>query len=98
MSDNGLAPGRILRYLLTGAVVGALMTSVDGAILGAVLGSDAATPVEGALCWAGYFGAAGAVVGMIVGAVTWAVGRRMVLQPPEKKDKETRRQGDKETE
>jgi hypothetical protein len=82
MGDNRAAPGKVLRYLLTGAVVGSLMTCVDGAILGAIFGSDGAGPVEAALLWAGYFAAAGAVLGAIVGAVSWVFGPRMVLQPP----------------
>ena len=38
------------------------------------------------LLWAGYFGAAGAVLGALIGGVVGMVGSRLVLRPPEEED------------
>ena len=77
-------PG-MLSWVLIGALIGVIFTALDGAILGAVLGGvgvDELGPLGAAGRWAGYFAAAGAVLGGLVGAIGRAMANRLVLTPP----------------
>jgi hypothetical protein len=68
------APGKILPWLVTGAVVGGLTGIADGAVLGAILGN--------LWSWIGLCVAAGAIVGALLAMAARALLPRMVLRPP----------------
>lgn len=75
---------RILKGLVVGALVGALLTSIDGAVLGLFFSEPARAGrwLEGALRWAGYFALGGGALGALTGAVCAACFARLVLPPP----------------
>jgi hypothetical protein len=75
----------ILSWVIIGALGGGIFAALDGAILGAVLGGtgvDEAGPADAALRWAGYFAAAGVLLGGVVAGVARAIAPRLVLRPP----------------
>jgi hypothetical protein len=78
---------RALRTLIGGALVGAGLASIDGAILGASL-ADASrdSRLETCLAWAGKFALGGAVVGAIAAAVIMLVLHRLTLYPPDERE------------
>ena len=79
---------KTIKGILIGVLVGASLTSIDGAILGALFGT---TPTDGervetVLHWAGSFAIAGAVIGGFVGGLLALFAHRLVLKPREKNE------------
>jgi hypothetical protein len=76
---------RFLRWIVTGALIGALLTCVDGLILGALFAGDTAEgeALPGPVRWAIAFAVGGAIVGGMIGAMACLLGPRMVLPPPQ---------------
>jgi hypothetical protein len=70
--------------IFAGALLGGSLASIDGALLGALF-SDSV--FEGALRWAGYFAAAGAILGGLVGGIAAVVSRNLVLNPPDEDER-----------
>jgi len=79
--------GRVVPWLITGAIVGGLTGVADGALLGVLfgnLGKDGA----GLWPWIGAFALGSAVLGGILGVIARAVAPRMVLWPPGEEENE----------
>ncbi len=73
--------GRLLPWLITGAVIGGLTGIADGALFGILfgnLGKDGA----GLWPWIGAFAGGSALFGALLGGIAWKIVPRMVLRPP----------------
>jgi hypothetical protein len=83
MDNKPPVPRKVLPWVVIGALVGAVSTALDGAVIGALSANPSgAARLEKALRWAGYFAAAGAFLGAIVGLLARAILPRLVLRPP----------------
>jgi hypothetical protein len=84
MTNQPQPPGSLLRWVLTGALIGAVFTAPDGAILGPLLDNTPGLSVlEKVLRWAVYFAAGGAALGAIIGGIARVLAPRLVLKPPD---------------
>ena len=74
MHKHRTPPGKILPWLISGAIVGGLTGIADGAVLGTIFGN--------LWSWIGLCAGASAIVGALVAVAARSLLPRMVLRPP----------------